>query len=372
MKLQAELIRGVFMYDLIRLFLFFSCFLFFGCKDSQQNKTSIIHLKFLDEYVLPNDLYLDSTLVGGLSGIDFHNGQYYIVCDDSKNPRFYRANLKISNYKFDTIQLNTVITLPKTDAFLDLESIVVDSVSKEILLVSEGKINKEKDPSFFSVNELGEFTNEFKIPQYFETKGKQRPRDNGVFEGLTKDFSNDGYWIATELPLKADGPKPNFKETTSPVRFTYFNKAGEATKQFAYLLDRVGKIPLGDFAVNGVTDVLAYAKNKFLIIERSYSSGYGNQGNVIKLYAVDHTNAVNTINYKRLTKGNYYSVKKELIFDFSTVQEQLTNKSIDNIEGLCFGPTLPNGNRSIILISDNNFNKDKNQINQFILMEVID
>jgi len=353
------------------LFLWIFVILICGC-NSATKQSENIQLKFLDEYVLPNDLYVDSTLVGGLSGIDFHNGQYYIVCDNSKNPRFYKSNITISNYKFDTIILNTVITLPKSDIFLDLESIVVDSISNEILLVSEGKINKEKDPSFFSVNEQGEFKNEFKIPPYFKAKGKQRPRDNGVFEGLSHDFNNDGYWIATELPLKADGPKPKFKETTSPVRFTYFNKEGETTRQFAYLLDRVGKRPLGDFSVNGVTDLLAYDQNKLLIIERSFSSGYENHGNVIKLYSVDHTNAVNTVNNKRLTKVNYYPVKKELIFDFATVQNQLTNKSIDNIEGLCFGPILPNGNKSIILISDNNFNKDNNQINQFILMEVLD
>jgi hypothetical protein len=360
------------MYDVIRLFFIFSGCLFLGCNNLQPNENSSIQLKFLDEFVLPNDLYLDATLVGGLSGIDFHNSQYYMVCDDSKNPRFYKANISISNYKFDTIQLNTVVTLAKSNAFLDLESIVVDSVSNEILLVSEGKINKGMDPSFFSVNELGEFKTDYKIPQYFRATGKYRPRDNGVFEGLSKDFNNDGYWIATELPLKTDGPKPKFTETTSPVRFTFFNKEGETTKQFAYLLDRVGKRPLGDFSVNGVTDLLAYAPNKLLIIERSYSSGYKNQGNVIKLYSVNHSNAVNTINIKRLTKVNYYPVKKDLIFDFATVQEQLTNKSIDNIEGMCFGPILPNGNKSIILISDNNFNMDNNQINQFILMEVLD
>ena len=359
------------MFYIFRFFFVFSCLLLYGCNFATK-QSDIIRLKFLDEYVLPNDLYLDSTLVGGLSGIDFHNGQYYLVCDESKKPRFYKANIIISNYKFDTIQLNTVITLPKSDTFLDLESIVVDSVSNEILLVSEGKIKKEKDPSFFSVNERGEFMKEFEIPQYFKAKGKQRPRDNGVFEGLTKDFNNNGYWIATELPLNADGPKPIFTETTSPVRFTYFNKKGESTRQFAYLLDRVGKKPLGGFAVNGVTDLLAYGSNKLLVIERSYSSGYGNQGNVIKLYSVDHSNAVNTIDYKRLTKVNYYPVRKELIFDFASVEQQLTNKSIDNIEGLCFGPILPNGNKSIILISDNNFNTGKNQINQFILMEILD
>lgn len=343
----------------------------YGCKSST-DQTHHVQLKYLDEYIVANDLMVDSTLVGGLSGIDYYDGQYYIVCDDSNNPRFYKANIRISNKKFDTIQFNTVEVLTNYNAFLDLESIVVDSVSNEILMVSEGKIKKGKDPSFISVNEYGNVMDEFLIPQYFEAKGKQRPRDNGVFEGLTKSFNQDGFWIACELPLKEDGPKPKFKETTSPVRITYFNKNKEFIKQFAYLLDRVGKKPLGKFAVNGVTDILAYAPNKLLIIERSYSSGYENHGNIIKLYSVDYSKVVNTIKKKRLNRENYYPIKKELLFNFATVLDQLTNKSIDNIEGLCFGPILPNGNRSLILVADNNFNKDKNQLNQFILMEIVD
>ena len=316
-------------------------------------------------------MLVDSTLVGGLSGIDFYKDVYYIACDDKENPRFYIANIDIENYKFDTIKVINTIELEESSQALDLESIVFDSVKNEILLTSEGNIKKGKSPSFFSVNNQGKLISQFEIPQYFEAKGKQLPRHNGVFEGLTKSFDNQGYWVATELPLKLDGPKPKYTETTSPVRFTYFDKKGQATRQFAYLLDRISKKPLGDFAVNGITDILSYAPNKLLVLERSYSSGYGDQGNVIKIYSVDHTDAVNTINYKKLTKVNYYPVKKELVFNFEWIRDSLTNKSIDNIEGICFGPALPNGNKSLILISDNNFDKD-GQLNQFILMELID
>lgn len=350
---------------------FSCCCLLFGC-NLPVKQSEDIQLKFLDDFILPNDLIIDSTLVGGLSGIDFYNGVYYLVCDDDKNPRYYTTKIEIKGYEFDSIEIIDVIELADSKEALDLESIVVDSIKNEILMISEGNIKIGKDPLFFSVNRQGEFVNKFEIPQYFKAKGKQEPRHNGVFEGLASSFDKMGYWVATELPLKEDGPKPKFSETTSPVRFTYFNNKGKATKQFAYLLDRVGKKPLGNFAVNGVTDILAYAPNKLLVIERSYSSGYENQGNVIKLYSIDYLNTVNTINNKKLTKVNYYPVKKELVFNFENVINQLTNKSIDNIEGLCFGPILPNGNKSIILISDNNFNIDKNQINQFILMEVLD
>ncbi len=342
----------------------------YGC--SQKMKSSKeVRLQFLDEYILPNDMFIDSTLVGGLSGIDFYNNTYYIACDDDQNPRFYTANITISNAKFDTIAFSQVVRLDGVEGTLDLESIIVDSTRNEVLLVSEGNIKKGADPSFFSVTQEGTFKEKFKIPQYFKAKGKQLPRHNGVFEGLTQDFEEKGYWIPTELPLKLDGSKPKFTETTSPVRFTYFNKQGDATKQFAYLLDNIAKKPLGDFAVNGITDVLAYAPNKLLTIERSYSSGYGNQGNVIKIYSVDYTDAVNTLKYKKLTKVNYYPIEKELVFNFETIKDVLQNKGIDNIEGVCFGPELPNGNKTLLFISDNDFNKQGNRQNQFILMEMI-
>lgn len=358
------------MFKNLFIIIYFGCLLY-GCNvPVKQSKD--IQLKFLDEYILSNDLVIDSTLVGGLSGIDFYNREYYLVCDNDKNPRYYKAKIDINDFKIKSIEVNDVIEIVDSVEVLDLESIVVDSIGNEILMVSEGSIKNGRDPSFFSVNRQGEIIKKFEIPQYFKAKGKQEPRHNGVFEGLASSFDKTGYWIATELPLKQDGPKPKFLETTSPVRFTYFNNKGQATRQFAYLLDRVGKNPLGNFAVNGVTDILAYAPNKLLVIERSFSGGYEDQGNIIKLYSVDYLEAVNTINLKKLSKANYYPVKKELVFNFETIRDQLTNKSIDNIEGISFGPTLPNGNRSIILISDNNFNKDQNQMNQFILMEVLD
>jgi hypothetical protein len=43
--------------------------------------------------------------------------------------------------------------------------------------------------------------------------------------------------------------------------------------------------------------------------------------------------------------------------------------AIDNVEGITFGPMLPNGHRSLIFVSDNNFN-DK-QKTQFFLFEVL-
>lgn len=45
------------------------------------------------------------------------------------------------------------------------------------------------------------------------------------------------------------------------------------------------------------------------------------------------------------------------------------DRYIDNIEGVTFGPILPNGHRTLIFVADNNFSG--RQKTQFLLFEVI-
>jgi hypothetical protein len=44
--------------------------------------------------------------------------------------------------------------------------------------------------------------------------------------------------------------------------------------------------------------------------------------------------------------------------------------SIDNIEGVTWGPMLANGHRSLIFVTDNNFSES--QKTQVLLFEVVD
>ena len=114
-----------------------------------------------------------------------------------------------------------------------------------------------------------------------------------------------------ELPLKADGPEPQLTKTKSPVRITFLDaKRKKPEKQFGYYLEPIGKKPLGDFSINGLTDLLEYDKGIFFIIERSYSSGLGNQGNTIKLFKVDATKATNTLNMISLKNKTFVSAIK--------------------------------------------------------------
>jgi len=359
---------------LIKISFLLFCISIIGCKSVKVNKSNeSFKLKFLDEYILPENVLVDSTIVGGLSGIDYYNGLYYLVCDDAFNPRFYKAKIELNSTEISNITIENVIKIKETSRYLDLEAIRYDSIVNRIFITSEGHIKKEKQPSFISVDEIGEIKDNFKLPDAFNPNSTQKPRHNGTLEGLSKNYNGNGYWIAMELPFEIDGPEPQLEKTNSPVRVTYINsKTKEAEKQFGYLLDPIAKTPKGNFSVNGLSEILEYDKDKFFIIERSYSSGLGNQGNTIKIFKVDASKATNTLNMKSLMDVNYNAATKTLLLDFENLRDKLTSNSIDNIEGITFGPTLPNGNRSLVLVADNNFNRMEKQLNQFILLEIID
>ena len=57
--------------------------------------------------------------------------------------------------------------------------------------------------------------------------------------------------------------------------------------------------------------------------------------------------------------------------NFEDFKEDLTEGIIDNIEGITLGPVLENGNESLVLVSDDNFQLYGKQLNQFILLEIV-
>ncbi|WP_037320188.1 esterase-like activity of phytase family protein [Salegentibacter sp. Hel_I_6] len=349
---------------------------FFSCATTKNIDYSNIKLRYLDDVVIPQNLEIKGTKVGGLSGIDYHDGNYYLVCDQPSNPRIYQAEIPLINRSIDTVLITEVIKLDKNEDFYkqhtpDLEGIRFDSETNELVISSEGSIQNGKDPSVFHISTKGEFISSYKIPDYFKASGEQKPRNNGVFEGIAESFDKSAYWVAMELPLEKDGPKPKIYDTDSPIRITKFNKeTQEAERQFTYKLDGISKLPINWFAVNGVTEILEYAEDKFLVLERAFSAGYGSNGNTVKIFEVDASKATNTLEMENLKKSDYQAAEKTLVFDFKTIKNFLTEETIDNIEGMTFGPQLPNGKKSLILVSDDNFSSFSDQITQFILLEL--
>ncbi|MDP5093227.1 MAG: esterase-like activity of phytase family protein, partial [Polaribacter sp.] len=314
---------------LVLLLFLFSC--------SSKKITSI---SFLDEYIILDSLQFQNQTIGGLSGIDVVNNDYFFVIDDAKNPRIVSAKIDIQNDRFESVDFKKVILLnDSTDTFfkeneLDLESIFVDEKTNEIHLVSEGSINKKKQPTIFKIDANGKFLAQFQLPKSLSKI--ENFKHNGVFESSSKSIDNQGFWVGVEAPLSVDGEEPKATKTSSPVRITYFDyKINKATKQFAYQLEKIPKPYKGNQNVNGVTAMLEIQKNHFLIVERAYQNNYGSDGNTIRIFeAFIENNTTDILNIESLKKTPFTPLKKRLLFDFDAVKESLTDGIIDNIEGI--------------------------------------
>ncbi len=116
---------------------------------------------------------------------------------------------------------------------------------------------------------------------------------------------------------------------------------------------------------------MEYQENHFLIVERTYQNGYGSYGNIVRIFdATIDESSTNVLEIDALKTSEFIPLKKRVIFNFDAIKDQLTDKIIDNIEGITFGPLLPNGNKSLLLIADDNFQVYGKQLNQFILLEL--
>lgn len=347
-----------------------------SCGVTKAPSNPSFQLLLLDEYVIPSKTIYQGEEIGGLSGIDFHNDTLVLIDDRSNKPIVYTTLLKTSNRKIDTLVFLKSLNLKKSsnqfeDKTLDLESIRLGNTN-EFWLSSEGNINRGKNPSIFSIDKSGRLLKEAELPDYFNVNGTNQPKHNAVFEGMTWDAKKEKLWVATELPLQNDGKQPQLWRTFSPIRFTQYNpKTGSAESQFIYLLDRVVRIPFLPFYLNGVTEILSINNHEFLVLERGYSAGRGKHANRVKLFLANNSNTTNTLDVDPIKKEKQLqTAKKELVLDFKKIRKQLPSKRIDNIEGITFGPTLTNGNATLLFVSDNNFNVYGEQVTQFIWMEI--
>jgi len=116
------------------------------------------------------------------------------------------------------------------------------------------------------------------------------------------------------------------------------------------------------FKINGIPDILSVGKDKLMVLERSYSTG--RPACTIKVFLADLSSAENINDIASLkNRPGVKFISKKLLLNMDSL-----GFYIDNIEGVTFGPILPNGKRSLLFVADNNFNPL--QKTQFLLFEI--
>jgi hypothetical protein len=349
----------------------------------------ITALKFLSEFEVPFNANYKNTTIGGLSGIDYNSikNEYYLISDDRSaiNPtRFYTAQIEINKNKIDTVVFTeTTFLKNKSGNFYpnsrqnpsqtpDPEALRYNTKNNTFIWSSEGEriVNSQKtileNPAVTETDLKGNYIDTFQLPpQLIMHATDEGPRQNGVFEGLTFDNNYKNLFVSVEEPLYQDGPRAGSVDSSGIVRIIKFDiTTKKPVAQYAYHIEPVAYPPItpSAFKVNGISDILYMGKNKLLVVERSYSTG--RLACTIKVFLVDLSSAENISNIVSLkNKPGVKFISKKLLLNM----DQL-GIYIDNIEGVTFGPKLANGKRSLLFISDNNFNPLEKT--QFLLFEI--
>ncbi len=351
--------------------------------DSSSNlgRQNVTNVELLGEVTFPTGLTFGDTEVGGLSGItyDAENEIYYSLSDDrsQNNPaRFYTLSIDLSDQSLDDgdVTFNDVTFLQNQEGELfpersvDPEGITLTQTGT-LWISSEGDANQLINPfvNEFSIN--GELLDELPVPDKFLPTADQTTgiRNNLAFESLTISPDNRFLYTATENALFQDSPATNLEQESLSRIIQYDLTIGQPVAEFVYEVGEVPDIPEPEdgFRTNGLVELLATDNNgSLLALERAFSAGVGN---TVKLYEVRTQGALDVSSVEDLfweAEGIPFeidpAVEKELLIDF----EADLGVTPDNLEGITFGPILPDGRQSLIVVSDNNFNDT--QVTQFI------
>lgn len=352
--------------------------------------SNIGQLKLLGHYNVAHNKPFMGTTIGGLSGIDYDakNDQYFLICDDRSaiNPaRFYTVKLALGKSGIDSVQWLTVQSLLQANGKAypsskedpaktpDPEAIRYDASKNQLVWTSEGeRIIRDKEtiltnPAIIRMGLNGQYIDTLPLPANLLMHATEKgPRQNGVLEGMTFDNGFKTLYVNVEEPLYEDGPRADLAPNKAWIRIYQYNlKANKNTAQYAYLLDPVAypATPATAFKVNGVPDIFAIGNNKLLVMERSYSTG--RLPCTIKIFEVDLSKAEDiSKNASLLTSPPAKPLTKKLLLNMDNL-----GMHVDNVEGMCFGPTLPNGHKTLVMVADNNFQLF--ETTQFFLFEII-
>jgi len=333
-----------------------------------------IELQFLGQQIIPTATQFHGTEFGGLSSIayDERRNVFYAFSDQPVNVRFYTLRIGVST-GVPVVQILRVTTLddasgkPFAEQTVDPEGLALTK-NDTLVLTSEGFSARLIDPWVREFTLDGDQIRSLPLPSAFlpNAGGTRGVRPNLGFESAATPPNGRFLFTGTEAALAQDGP-PSTLAAGSPARLLRYNlQSGKLDRQYVYWTDPIAEPPApAQFAVSGLVELLPLNNQFLLSMERSFSVGAPGTGNKIKLYSVALPGAedVNGFDSLALLLGGIQPVSKTLLLNLDAL-----GLPLDNVEGMAFGPDLPDGRRSLVLVSDNNFAPA--QFTQFLLFAV--
>jgi len=332
-----------------------------------------LSVEFLDDYDLPAQT-VQGVPLGGLSALayDAQSDRLYALSDDRQRPRLYVLSLSVNNdaqgqARLAQVAIATVIVLknsagdPYPANTVDPEGLAL-SPRQTIFISSEGVPATNSPPFLAEFDRDGQVLTSFRLPDRFLPDDPQQPtrgvQENLGLEALTLN--------AAPSPMGMVEPFRLFTASESALVQDYNDDPSHAlnSRLLHYLIGQEQSTLLAEHLyplelepqgaiVNGLTELLVLDQGgHFLALERSF----GLKGFQNKLFQIAIGGATDTSTMASLNGvgDSIRLIRKRLLFDFATLEGPQ-----DNLEGMTLGPRLPDGSRSLLIVSDNNFNDEQ-------------
>lgn len=320
-------------------------------------------LSYQNNVTFPTGARYNGWTIGGLSGIDLNrnNGQFVTARDNTRpglgpdgagqtslftlEPVFTPGQPGYGIRFTGVTPLNNPAWQPETNG---LESVRYDPSGDGLWLSSES------ENVLYHLHADGTTRDTIRPPE--TVTGSM---GNTQLEGMT--FTPEGaLWVIREAPRTQD---------SGITRLSRLSGDGRVLAQYPYRMDGISG--------NGVSELLAVSNSSFLVMERAWdgkgagTAPTGESHNSIRIYRVDVAGAPDISGSASLSPDSTQPVSKTLIFDSKALAGVLSawDTKVDNVEGMSFGPTLPDGHTSLILVSDNNFSTSQRKT-QFIILRL--
>lgn len=169
-------------------------------------------------------------------------------------------------------------------------------------------------------------------------------RTNLGWESMARAADTGVLWTANEEALSGDGPTGAGAASTR-VRLQALGPDLVPIAQWGYTVSG-GVVPgtVGN-SNGGVSDLVALPGGQLLVLERSAGLvSYPDIDMRNRIFLVDFAGATDVTGLASLVVGTYVPVAKTLLWEGLFLD--------DNFEGIALGPLLANGDRSLLLVSD--------------------
>ncbi len=349
---------------------------------------TVVDVEFLGEVIVSTGTTFGDTEIGGLSSItyDAERRVYYTLSDDQGNRptgdpvRYYTVAIDLNDGSLDpgdvefaaVNQIFETRQIPFAPGGLDPEGFTLGRAGF-FFMSSEGNVFADPiiDPFINRYNRNGRVTASLPVPHKYLPNGVDHGvRFNLSFESLNPTPDGRSLITAGEGALFQDGPASTFTNGSLTRILAYDLRQRIPVAEYVYELAPWAE-PSAIFGVNGIVEVLPIDNaGTMLVMERSFSVGGvrgGGTGNVVVINEISTSAATDVLAVDALFDGGspigFAPVSQREVFAFDDL-----GIPIDNIEGMTFGPSLPDGRQTLVVVSDNNFNPG--QFTQFIALAV--